>query len=198
MKSSITRLGIRPWDVWDPSKCIIPDVYTKYGYGDLPKAEEREKELNENRRYRRFRDRDDDECRAERWGSSHISEVSLFFLLVKRFSLHSKRVTLPQVSASLMSPTQQQEKTPCLSLCSLTCVACGSDMCTSFLVMVTSKLLKAKETADIRKPCYSCFTVPFFDIFPYAFLVCCIFWPFWANLTADRSNVAICRGFDIV
>ena len=43
--------------------CIMPDV-TKYG--DLPRAEEREKELNENKRYRRFRDRDDDECRAER------------------------------------------------------------------------------------------------------------------------------------
>ena len=52
--------------MWDPNKCIIPDVHTEYGYGDLPKAEEREKELNENRRYRRFRDRDDDECRAER------------------------------------------------------------------------------------------------------------------------------------
>ena len=68
----------------------------------------------------------------------------------------------------------------CLSVCRemlrciLTCVACGSDMCTSFLVMVASCHMPKKRRIFASR------ASPVLHFFPHFFLVLCTCWPFWA------------------
>jgi hypothetical protein len=104
---------------------------------------------------------------------------------VRRFSLqHTKRsLCLRYRPLSRRRPSKKKIQffiATCLSVCRemlsciLTCVACGSDMCTSFLVMVASCHMPKKRRI------FASHASPVLHFFPHFFLVLCTCWPFWA------------------